>query len=93
MASAAFVFRTCLRICSTRSEVVGCPLKLGRDEASLCSPVAPDKLGDGSPALLILKNLHSNFATLPERLCLNDTAAVSKSQQLQLQENELFLER
>ena len=60
-------------------------------KASLCSPGAPDKLGDGTPALLILKNLQSNMATLPERLCLNDTAAVSKSQPLQLQENEHFL--
>ena len=36
-------------------------------------------MGEGSPALLILKKLQSKFATLPERLCLNDLVAVSKS--------------
>ena len=79
MASAASISRMRWRIRSTRSEVVGCPLKLGQDDASLCSPAAADRLGDGSYALLILKKLQSNLATLPERLSLNDTATVSKS--------------
>ena len=70
--------------------LLGRPCGAGWVNKEMISAVAPDKLGYGSPALLILKNLHSNFATLPERLCLNDTAAVSKSQPLQLQENELF---
>ena len=81
------------RIRSTRSEVVGCALKLGRDGASFCSPGAPDKLRDGSPALSIPENLQSIFEMFPKRLCLNDMASVLKLQQLQLQENEYFHEQ
>ena len=39
---------------SSAQEVVGCPLKIGRDEASLFSLGAADKFGDGSLSLLIL---------------------------------------
>ena len=47
---------------SSAQEVVGCPLKIGRDEASLFSLGAADKLGDASLALLIL----SSWSCLPE---------------------------
>ena len=77
MASAASVRRTRQRISSARSDVLGCPFKLGRDEASLFSPGAADKLGDDSTALLILTKsvqpilllfLHASIRDqLPER--------------------------